>query len=173
MKTDDFYLKLPIRNTSYKLLDTSYITMNHSHASSLFLIGALLLAVCFWTVAPAVYAQDAGETVSAPTGTQVAPQPSGKGNTTVGYGLKNPMGTRTIPQIIGAVIGWVSGLAGALFMLYLIWGGIEWMTAGGSSDRLKKGQQKIIYAIFGIVIVVTAYFIVDAVIGLTNIPPGT
>ncbi len=111
-------------------------------------------------------------TVSAPLGTKVT-EDAGKGNTTVGYGLKNPLGSRTIPQIIGAIIGWLSGLAGALFMLYLIWGGIEWMTAGGSSEKLKKGQQKIIYAILGVVIVVLSYFIVDMVIGLTNIPPGT
>jgi hypothetical protein len=98
---------------------------------------------------------------------------AGKGETTVGYGLKNPMGSRTVPQIIGAIIGWLAGLAGALFMLFLIWGGIEWMTAGGSPERVKSGQKKIIYAIFGAVIAVLSYVIVDAIVGLTSIPPGT
>lgn len=117
---------------------------------------------------------EAPPTVTAPTGTQVTEEKKpGKGKTTVGYGLRNPLGSRTVPEIIGAIIGWASGLAGALFMLYLIWGGIEWMTAGGSADRLKSGQKKILYAIFGIVIVVLSYFLVDMIIGLTNIPPGT
>jgi hypothetical protein len=96
-----------------------------------------------------------------------------KGETTVGYGLKNPMGSRTVPQIIGAIIGWLAGLAGALFMLYLIWGGIEWMTAGGSPEQLKSGQRKIIYAIVGAGIAALSYIIVDAIVGLTSIPPGT
>jgi hypothetical protein len=115
-----------------------------------------------------------GAGAAAAEGTQVTEEKKpGKGKTTVGYGLRNPLGSRTVPQIIGAIIGWASGLAGALFMLYLIWGGIEWMTAAGSPDRLKSGQKKILYAIFGIVIVVLSYFLVDAIIGLTNIPPGT
>lgn len=112
-----------------------------------------------------------GAAPAAPEGTEVTP--SAKGKTTVSYGLKNPLGSRTVPEIIGAIIKWFGGLAGSLFFLYLIWGGIEWMVAGGKDENVKKAQQKILYAIIGIVVVMLSYFIVEAIIGITNLPPGT
>ncbi len=83
-----------------------------------------------------------------------------------GYGLVNPLGPRTIPQIIGGIVQWMGGLAGSMFFLYLLWGGAQWMTARGSDEQAQTGRKKILAATAGIIVVLTAYLLVSAVIGL-------
>lgn len=87
-----------------------------------------------------------------------------------GYGLINPLGSRSIPVLIGDLIQWISGLAGTFFMVYLLWGGFEWMTAGGDGKKTISARNRMLYAILGIVVIFTSYFILDALIGITNIP---
>lgn len=105
---------------------------------------------------------------AAPTSTAAA-KGSEKGKTTASFGLKNPLGQRTVPQILGSVVSWLGTFAGGLFMLYLVWGGLEWMTARGSDEQVKKGRDKIIAAVSGIVIILLSYLIVDAIITFTSI----
>lgn len=107
--------------------------------------------------------QDAKKGISAsPAVSKPAPSP--------GYGLINPLGSRSIPTLIGDLIQWISGLAGTFFMVYLLWGGFEWMTAGGDGKKTLAARNRMLYAILGIVVIFTSYFILDALIGLTNIP---
>ncbi|MBD3250865.1 hypothetical protein GF380_00075 [Candidatus Uhrbacteria bacterium] len=109
---------------------------------------------------------------TAATSTQVTEQ-GGEQRPAQRQQLLNPLGNRSVPQIVGSIISWIAGLAGALFMLYLIWGGILWMTARGDSGQAQKAQQQIIYAVVGVIVIVLSYYLVDALIGLTNIPAGT
>lgn len=120
-----------------------------------------------------------GQTCCVPkSGTPTPPAPSsgaatGTAQATVertGFGLLNPFGSRSVPVIIGDLIGWLGGLAGSAFFLYLLWGGFEWMLAGGNETQVKNAINKIIYSSLGIVIIIVAYFIVDALIGLVNVP---
>lgn len=89
--------------------------------------------------------------------------------TTVGYGLKNPLGNRSIQQIVGDIISWLGGLAGMLFFGTLLWGGIEWMTARGDGKAVQQAQKRMMNAVLGIGIILLSYFIIDAVMGLPNI----
>lgn len=102
-------------------------------------------------------------------GATTAAAVSEKGITRTSFGLKNPLGRRTVPQILGSVVGWLGTFAGGLFMLYLIWGGIQWMAAGGSTEQVEAGRKKIIAAVSGIVVILLSYLIVDAVISFTTI----
>lgn len=52
------------------------------------------------------------------------------------------------------------GLAGVLSFLYLLWGGIQWITAGGDKDGIEKGRRKIIQAMVGLGIVFSVYVVV-------------
>ncbi len=114
-------------------------------------------------------AGDTGAAPAGPTGTQAAPKVSDKGKTVMKYGLRNPLGTRTVPEIVASVVSWLSVLAGGLFFLYLVWGGIQWMAARGDEKMLKAARQKILYAVLGIVVILLSYFAVDALVGLTNV----
>lgn len=63
-------------------------------------------------------------------------------------------------------MAWLGGLAGGLFFLSLIWGGIVWMTAGGNDEKVKAGRSRIVSSMIGIAIVLLAYMIVSTIIGV-------
>ena len=97
---------------------------------------------------------------------------SAKGTTVAGYGLINPLGSRSIGDIAAAIIKYASGIAGTLMMIYLIWGGVQYMTA---SDQ--KGTQaargRIVWAILGIAVIFLAYVLISAVMSISSLSPGT
>jgi len=52
---------------------------------------------------------------------------------------------------------------GIVALVLFIYGGILWITSGGSQDRIKTGRDIVIGALIGIVLIVSAYLIVTAV----------
>lgn len=89
---------------------------------------------------------------------------------TPGYNLINPLGSRSVPTLASDFIKWISGIAGSVFILYLLWGGLEWMMAGGDPKKATAARNRILYAVLGVTVIFLAYFLVDALIGITNIP---
>ena len=73
-----------------------------------------------------------------------------------------------IVALISNVINIVLFVAGVLAIVYLIYSGILYITAAGNPDAAKKGQQGIINAVIGIVIIVLAFFIARAVASYAN-----
>ncbi|MBU6388970.1 hypothetical protein KGQ71_00465 [Patescibacteria group bacterium] len=57
---------------------------------------------------------------------------------------------------------------GILAIIYLIYSGIQYITAGGSSDKTKNARQGILYALLGIIILVASYFIIDTITSLST-----
>lgn len=68
-------------------------------------------------------------------------------------------------SIIGNIIRYVLGLVGAIFLILVIVGGIQWMTSAGNEEAVKSAKQKIVNAVIGLAIVLAAYgittFVVD------------
>mgnify|MGYP001611101883 CR=1 len=60
-------------------------------------------------------------------------------------------------------------LGGLAFLIYLIWGGLELMIAGGDKGRLENGTQKITNALIGLLILVGSYAIVLFIQGVFKI----
>ena len=50
--------------------------------------------------------------------------------------------------------------AGTLAIGYLIWAGIQYITAGGSPDKAKAARAGIVNAVIGIIIITSAYAII-------------
>ncbi|HOX96396.1 MAG TPA: hypothetical protein PLI45_03360 [Candidatus Woesebacteria bacterium] len=50
----------------------------------------------------------------------------------------------------------VGGLA---FIIFLIWGGVEWLTAGGNKDRVQTAQSMISNAFIGLAVLIGSYAI--------------
>lgn len=72
-----------------------------------------------------------------------------------GYNL-----TPATPEVIvGQVILLVLGLLGILFIAWMLWAGIEWMTAQGNDQKVTRAKNMITEAITGLVIVSLAYAI--------------
>lgn len=79
--------------------------------------------------------------------------------------LPNPLGTTSPEELIGRVIKALLSIVGSLALLMFIYGGILWLTAGGSSEGVKKGQEIIKWSVAGILLIFTAYIILRYVLG--------
>lgn len=72
----------------------------------------------------------------------------------------------TLTNLFVRVISWILILAAGLAVIYLIYSGILYITAAGNPDSAKKGQQGVINAIIGVVIIVLAYTILTVIMNL-------
>jgi hypothetical protein len=85
--------------------------------------------------------------------------------------LENPLGTASIPTLIGRVISAGLGITGSLALLMFIYGGFIWMTSGGEKERITKGRKTLTWAVIGLVAIFGAYIAVNTII--TAITSGT
>jgi hypothetical protein len=89
--------------------------------------------------------------------------------------LPNPLtGTNssdTIPVFLGKIISAAMGILGSLALVMFIYGGITWMLSAGNPEKVKSGQQIIIWSVLGIAIIFTSYalvrFVITAISGAT------
>ena len=65
-------------------------------------------------------------------------------------------------------------LGGIAFLIYLVWGALEWMTASGDKADIDKARHKITNALIGLTILVGSYAIilfVEKVFGISLLKP--
>ncbi len=60
-------------------------------------------------------------------------------------------------------------VGGILFLIYLIWGGVEWMIGGGDKARVENAQHKISNAVIGLGVLVASYAITLFIQGVFKI----
>ena len=80
----------------------------------------------------------------------------------------NSLGSGGLGQLVNGAATWVFIIVGFVAFFYLIYSGFIYLTAGGNPDAAKKGQQGIINAIIGLVIIFLAGAIVRAIITFMN-----
>jgi len=61
--------------------------------------------------------------------------------------------------IIGSVLQYLLGFVGMIFLILVITGGLQWMTAGGNADKITKARTRMINAATGLFITIAAYAI--------------
>ncbi len=70
---------------------------------------------------------------------------------------------------IGALINkglrFVLVLGALLVFMYLIWGGIEWITSGGDKGKTESARNKITAAIVGLIVLASAWAVLLLVLG--------
>jgi len=69
--------------------------------------------------------------------------------------------TSKASDLVTTVVTWITYIAGAAAFIYLVYSGILYISAAGNPDQAKKGQQGIINAVIGIIVVVLAYTIIS------------
>lgn len=77
-----------------------------------------------------------------------------------------------IGQLVSALVGTLLILATLMAFLYLIIGGISWITSGGDKAGMETARNKITHAIVGLIIVGAAWAIMTLVqnfLGITII----
>ncbi|MBQ6436676.1 hypothetical protein IJJ27_03925 [bacterium] len=67
-------------------------------------------------------------------------------------------------KVASSVVSIVVAAAAVLMFVYLLWGAIDMITAGGESDKFKKGIDKIKYAIIGLMVVAASWAVFQLVI---------
>jgi len=77
--------------------------------------------------------------------------------------LGNPLPVNSLPELINNVIKGLLGIVGAVSLLMVVIGGIQWMTSGGNSERVKRGKDTLVWAILGLVVVFLSYAIINFV----------
>lgn len=66
----------------------------------------------------------------------------------------------SISTVITNVIDWVLALAGGVAVLFLILGGLQYITSSGNKDKAETAKQTILYAVIGLIVIALSYVIV-------------
>ena len=70
-------------------------------------------------------------------------------------------GGTEISDSIFSILNSIIVVAGIIAVIYVIIGGIQYMTSGGDSGKLQKAKNTILYAVIGLVVCVLAFAIVN------------
>ncbi len=76
-----------------------------------------------------------------------------------------PIGTLISNLVSMAII-----IAGLLTLLYLVWGGIEWITSAGDKGGLESARNRITNALVGLTIVVASWAIMQIITNFLGFP---
>ena len=74
-----------------------------------------------------------------------------------------------LPGILINIINVVLGFLALIAVIIVLIGGFEWMTAGGSDDKVANAQKRLKYGLIGLVIIFLAYAIVTFVINKLDV----
>ena len=73
---------------------------------------------------------------------------------------------------LGNIVIAIVVLAVIIALLYLLYGGIKWVTSRGEKDQVEAARNHIIAAIVGLVVVFLAIFIVSLILGIFGLKLG-
>ena len=77
--------------------------------------------------------------------------------------LPNPLKADSVPELVGQVIKGLLGVTGSIALFMFVWGGITWMISQGHAEKLKKGKDTILWAVFGLIIIFMSYIVINFV----------
>ncbi|MCK4539781.1 hypothetical protein KAU09_01350 [Candidatus Parcubacteria bacterium] len=66
---------------------------------------------------------------------------------------------KSLPEIIGAIIGVFLSLLGVIFLILIMYGGFLWMTSGGKEEKVLIAKKTIENSIIGMIIILSSYAI--------------
>lgn len=73
-----------------------------------------------------------------------------------------------LPSIITGILNAIIAVCGLVAVIYVIIGGVQYMTASGDTSKLEKAKKTILYALIGLIICALAFAIVNWTIGVLN-----
>lgn len=74
------------------------------------------------------------------------------------------LSTTNIPGLIGQVINFAFIIAIIIALIFLIYGGIKWITSGGEKTDVEGARNHVIAAVVGLIIVFLSYVIINIVV---------
>jgi hypothetical protein len=69
-----------------------------------------------------------------------------------------------------SIVQYLMTFLGIIAVVIILWGGFQWLTAGGNEDKVGSAKKTIIAGVIGLIIIIAAFAIVTIVVGFaTNI----
>lgn len=59
---------------------------------------------------------------------------------------------------------WILGFVSMIAVLFVIWGGVQYLTSVGDENRMESGKRTVTYAFIGLVIAALAYGIINTIV---------
>lgn len=75
-------------------------------------------------------------------------------------------------KLLSAVLQIVMVIAALLVFIYLIWGGIEWITSGGDKGKTEGARNKITAAVIGLIVLAASYAILTLALKFIGVSGG-
>jgi len=102
-----------------------------------------------------------GGTGGGGTGGGIGGGPGVSGGTGGGpVSFDNPLTTASFEALISGIIKWILGIVVSLAILFLIIGGLMYITSAGNEEQATKAKKVILYALLGLGIIVLSYSII-------------
>lgn len=73
-----------------------------------------------------------------------------------------------VGALINKALNFVLIIGALLVFMYLIWGGIEWITSGGDKGKTESARNKITAAIVGLIVLASAWAVLLLVLGFLD-----
>jgi len=77
-----------------------------------------------------------------------------------------------IGTLISSLLRVVMVIAALLVFVYLIWGGVEWITSGGDKSKTESARNKITAAVIGLIILAASYAILQLILSFLGFENG-
>ena len=72
-------------------------------------------------------------------------------------------GNYTVLGVVTKITSWVELFLGAVAVLFIIYGGFQYMTAAGNEKQAETAKQTLTYAVIGLIVILLATVIVQLV----------
>ncbi len=81
----------------------------------------------------------------------------------IGVGKPDNFAITDLGLFISRALTYALAIAGILVFVYLVWGGIQWITSGGDKSKTEEARSRITAALVGLAIVATAWAVIQLV----------
>lgn len=90
----------------------------------------------------------------------------------IGYGEATGLGSQDPRETAANIIRSALGLLGIVSVVIVLWGGMLWMTAGGSDEKVGTAKKILFSGVIGMIIILSAFaltqFVINQLIGATG-----
>ena len=76
----------------------------------------------------------------------------------------NKQGSINVKIIIGNAIQVLLGIVGSITLVTFVYGGYQWLTSAGNSDKVRSGSETLLYSTIGLFIIFGAYAILNTIL---------